>query len=609
MERVPGEAGPSLGSWAAPLAWVTLGVAVLVLALDRAAPFPSADVSRGSDAAFVQGLEPREVEGGIVRRRWAGATLAARFVHLPLGPLKVSVAIRGHRDPVTVMAEGAILGVIPKERSRGTYDVPEARGGRLTVTLHGDPFLAGDGRRLAFMLERITVDYPPPRGLARLSLFLVFLAPAWVTFLAARLASLSRLAGLLLALGGALAQAVALWPQGILRSDYSVQLAFLSVGGVMAAAGWVRLASRGVPSEGGSATGRAFAALVLVLWVQGVAATHPCLVTSDGVFHAHKVEQASAGEYFPVSLTPHEPPYRFPYGVTFHLLVAMLLRAGIDAELGVRVVAAAASVLASAVLLRTLLPWGAARAALCVGLLQLLPTTFGPFSAGNFSNIFAQAVTVLFLCWAIGPRRGGWPLGAALLALAATTHFGALLVLLVLGPALVLASRRTRDAQLLGALAAGLGLAGLYYLHFLRLMTSQLARVLEGGRGGGGPGLLATAGGQLLLLLHEWGEPAVIAVLLGAATMRLRRGSLPRPFFALWASGGVLALVAILSPLEVRYLYALAPAVALLAADGLLWLRGQRMGKLLAFVLLLIQAGLAARGLVQAVVFAYRAPP
>ena len=71
----------------------------------------------------------------------------------------------------------------------------------------------------------------------------------------------------------------------------------------------------------------------------------------------------------------------------------------------------------------------------------------------------------------------------------------------------------------------------------------------------------------------------------------------------------MLALVAIVSPLEVRYLYALAPAVALLAADGLLWLRGQRMGKLLASVLLLMQAGLAVWGLVRAVVFAYRPPP
>ena len=358
------------------------------------------------------------------------------------------------------------------------------------------------------------------------------------------------------------------------------------------------------------ATSQAFLALALALWVQGVTATHPCLVTSDGVFHANKVKLAAAGDYFPVSLTPHNPPYRFPYGVTFHLLVATLLRTGIDAEVLVRGVAAATSVLASAVLLRTLLPWTAARAALCVALLQLLPTTFGPFSAGNFSNIFAQAVTVLFLCWAIGPRRGGWPMGAALLALAATAHFGALLVLLVLGPVLAWAPRRTRDAPLLLALGVGLGLAGLYYLHYLPLMTSQLARVLEGGRGhGDAPGLLASAYGQLVRLLHEWGGPAVIAVLLGAVTMRLREGSLPRPFQALWVSGGLLAMVAIVSPLEVRYLYALAPAVALLAADGLLWLRGQRMGKLVASVLFVTQAGLAVWGLVQAVVFAYRLPP
>jgi len=326
------------------------------------------------------------------------------------------------------------------------------------------------------------------------------------------------------------------------------------------------------------------------------------------VFHAHKVEAAAAGEYFPVSLTPPDPPYRFPYGVAFHLLVAPLLRAGIDAEAAVRGVAATSSLLASAVLLRTLLPWGAGRAALAVCFLQLLPTTFGPFSAGNFSNVFAQAVTVLFLCWGIGPHRGGWPMGAALIALAATAHFGAFLIFLVLGPALVVAPRGTRDSLALRAVAVGLGLAGLYYLQFLPLMASQLPRVLEGGKDGG-PGIVPAAGVQILRLFHEWGWPVVIAAILGAATTRLRAISLPRAFLALWASGGLLALIATLSPLEVRYLYALGPAVALLAADGLSWLRGQRGGLLFASVLFMSQVGLAARGLVQAVVFAYRLPP
>ncbi|HVQ29189.1 MAG TPA: hypothetical protein VMV21_06410 [Vicinamibacteria bacterium] len=622
MEQVPVEAGPPLGpgpspnaapgrrarsvSWRAAAVAVSLGAIALAAVMDRAAPYPSAEVSRGSEAAFVTGLEPREIEGGVVRRRWAGATLLAEFVHLPAGPLELQVVVRGHQHPVTIVAAGAVVGVIPEERSRGTYSIPEARGGRLSVTLQTEPFVAGDGRSLGFMLERLTLAYPRPAGLARVSLFLVFLVPAWATLFASRLAASSALRGSLLALASALAQALALWPQGLVRSTYSVTLAGVLAMGVLASALWARRSGRDRTREGDD-TGLVLAALLLALWVQGLAATHPGLVTSDAVFHAHKVKAVAGGELFPVSITPHDPPYKFPYGVTFHLLVATLLRTGIDAEAGVRLLAAAASVLASAVLLRTLLPWGAVRAPLCVALLQLLPTTFGPFSAGNFSNVFAQAITVLFVCWVIGPHRGSWPLGAALVALAATAHFGALLVLLVLGPLLVLASRRSRDVPVLLALAAGLGLAGLYYLHFLPLMMSQLARVLEGGRGDG-PGMMAAAQDQLRGLLREWGWPAVVAALMGAATMRRRAVCLPPVLWALWASGAVLAVVAIASPLEVRYLYALAPAVALLAADGLGWLREQPGGRVWTAILVLGQAWLAARGIQQAVMFAYRPP-
>ena len=90
--------------------------------------------------------------------------------------------------------------------------------------------------------------------------------------------------------------------------------------------------------------------------------------------------------------------------------------------------------------------------------------------------------------------------------------------------------------------------------------------------------------------------------------MRRRAVSLPPVLWALWASGAVLAVVAIASPLEVRYLYALAPAVALLAADGLGGLREQPGGRLWIAILVLGQAWLAARGVQQAVMFAYRPP-
>ena len=72
-----------------------------------------------------------------------------------------------------------------------------------------------------------------------------------------------------------------------------------------------------------------------------------------------------------------------------------------------------------------------------------------------------------------------------------------------------------------------------------------------------------------------------------------------RPFRALWLAGlGALAL-ALVSPLEVRYLYALTPALAVAAADGVLRLAGTRGGAVVAVVLLAAQCAAAQPGLVK----------
>src|SRR4029078_3663502 len=213
---------------------------------------------------------------------------------------------------------------------------------------------------------------------------------------------------------------------------------------------------------------------------------------------------------------------------------------------------------------------GPATAACSVVLLQLLPGTFDVYSYGNLSNVFAQSMTALFFCWWAGRARGGWPLGAALLAAGALGHFSSLVVLVVLCACLVLMRRRGPgvDRTRVIAVAVGLGLALLYYASFWRLVVDQLPRLLEGGGQGRGAsrGAGAAVWAQLAGVVAQWGIPAVILTVMGWP--RLRRSLLDRDLAAYWIAGAALALPAVLTPLDVRYLYALTLPVAVAGAWG-----------------------------------------
>jgi hypothetical protein len=84
--------------------------------------------------------------------------------------------------------------------------------------------------------------------------------------------------------------------------------------------------------------------------------------------------------------------------------------------------------------------------------------------------------------------------------------------------------------------------------------------------------------------------------------------TLNRDLRAYWCAGVLLALPAVVSPLEVRYLYALTLPVAVAAASGL-WRLHDRGGirRLFGWTLAIAQTALALRGIVEAVVSRYRA--
>jgi hypothetical protein len=592
----------SARSAAATVAGAAFVASVLAALADRAAPAATADVARGGETAFAQGLERREMVAGRGPQRWTAPQARFVFRDLPGGPAEVEARVHAHRTPVVVAVDGVVAGTIDPGRGLLVAPLSWARRGDHLVELRTEGFVAGDGRSLGALLDSVSVRArpggPSPRLLA------LFALPAALVAGAALLAGLSPAAALAAAGEAALAQALLLWPQGLLHSPYRTPLAGWLCAGALGGLLFARWRERRVAGTGPWA----FVAFVSAFLVQVLAASSPVMVVSDEVFHANNLIRVAGGEWFLTSLTQHARPFRFPYGVSFYALLVPLLRLGLDAVALVRGAAGVSGLAASLGLFALLAPTGAARAGLAVVFLQLLPGAFDPYSFGNLSNVFGQAMTTLFFCWWAGRAPGGWPAGAALLVLACLGHFSSLVVTVVLLVALLVARRRPDRPRALAA-AAGLAGAALYYARFVPLMLGQLPRLLEGGGQGRGAsrGALDALRLQLAGIWSQWGLPALALAVVGRPRPGPSGPTLDRDLAAYWAAGAALAVPAIVSPLDVRYLYALTVPLAAAAGAGFVRLRERgRAGTAAAWLLFAAQAAWGLRGLVEAIVYRYR---
>jgi hypothetical protein len=580
-------------------------MAVLVAAAtDRLVPDPAADVGRGSEEAFASGLHRREIPPRQGPQRWTTDRAVVVFRDVPAGQATLEVRLHGQRGPVTVAADGVVLGSIETGASGADFPLPAKGRGERRVELRPTAFLAGDGRQLGAMLDRVALR-PSAPGAPSARLLLLFILSALAAVGAALFSGLRPWPAAGMAAAVSTAQALALWPCGLVRSGYAFGLTALLLLGVTLAAGFAVWIGRRAVGSGPWA----FGALLAAVLVQGVAATSPLMVVSDAVFHANQLARVAAGDFFITSMTQHARPFRFPYGVSFYALLAPLLHAGLDAVWLVRAGAAVAGIAASAGLFALLAGRGPATAALAVVLLQLLPGTFDVYSYGNLSNVFAQSMTALFFCWWAGRRPGGALIGGLLVALGALGHFSSLIVLVALCAALLLARRREPGPDRAGAVAvaAGLGVALLYYSSFWRLAVDQLPRLLEGAGQGRGTsrGAWDAVRMQVTGIVGQWGIPALILAVVGRPVWR--RSVLDRDLAAYWIAGAALALPAVLTPLDVRYLYALTLPVAVAAAWGLAALAARGpAGRLLGALLFGGQWALAARGILEAIVHRYR---
>jgi hypothetical protein len=589
--RIRAVAGPALVA--------ALAAALAAVVVHRTAPAPSAQVARGSEDAFATGLHRREIPPRGRPQRWTTESARLQFRFLSADAATVEVGVRGQRGPVAVAVDGMVVGMLSPGQTKGVFAVPPGRPVR-EVELRTVAFVAGgDGRRLGALFEHVTV-LQAPRARPPLGLVLAFALPAALAAAAAAASGWGFVAASLAGVGTTALAAAVLFPAGVVRSPYAVALA-VSLATVAVVSGvFGRLWERARPGAGRWA----FVALGAAAVVQVVLGASPLMVVSDAVFHANNLGRVAAGDWFPTSVTQHARPFRFPYGVSFYGLLLPFSRAGIDAVALVRWGASLAGVAAAAGLFGLLVARGPALAALAVVILQLLPGTFDVLSFGNLSNAFAQGVTVLFFAWWAGRARGTWAAGALLFALAATAHLSAFVVLGATGMALAWFRRAElgADHTRLIALGAGLLASGAYYAAFVPLVVRQLGRLAEGG-GAGGEGVGAAVVRQLLTALAQWGVPAI---LLGACGWPRREG-VDRELRAVWCAGAALAAAALLSPLDVRYVYALTFAVAVAAATGglALWRRGG-VPRGLAVVGGAALLGLGALGVVQAVWQRYR---
>jgi hypothetical protein len=570
---------------------------VVAVCTDRLASAPSADVARGSEEAFAAvGLYERELPAGGKPLRWTHAQATVLFRRLPSGSGVLSVELQGHRSPVRVLAGGSVLGTLAPGVRAGTWPIT-LRSHGLDVGLDVEPFRAGDGRLLGTQLRHVTYTPRERRRLPPVSLILLFVLPAVAMALLARASGCgpalsSSLTSASLGLTGWL-----LTHCGVLYSAYAVTVL-------------VTLAICG--GAGARAVGSgpwAFAAALVAGYVQLVLAPSSLMTVSDAVLHAHLLTQVAQGDLFPTSVTQHAVPFRIPYGVSFFALLAPLQRFGLNAVSLVRWGAGISAFIAAMGLFALLAPRSPRLAAGTVIGLQALPGSFLIHSQGNLPNVFGQALTTLFFAWWAGSAMGGWVVGAALFVLAGLGHLSAAIVLAVLAVSFAVFGRSdAREARWRRgtALAAGAIGVALYYAAFARLIASQVSRLLEGAGQGGSQPLTTTFGLQIEGAAWEWlGTPALLLAVIGWRSLSDDR--LARTVKAFIWAGAALMLAALVSPVEVRYLYALTTPIAILAAAGAgwLWTHG-RAARVLSVTLCSLQVALAVRSLIDRLLFHYR---
>ena len=543
------------------------------------------DFERGYEDAFVAGFHPRERADGKFFR-WTREISVVELHHLP-EDARISATVRlktirpaGVELPslsfgvngVTVHRAMALLG-----EASYRFDFPSP-GEHVRLSIESDTFEASGGRKLGVQVSGVGLSFSESASPSWLqpALFMA-LAAAFLT-VAACSAGLDYLVAALAALALSLVFIHLLSLEALRFSTYPREVALLAAFTLVFVVLFRRLLTRLEQLSSVERVGIiAVSGLVLLLKLGVV--FYPLMMSSDGDFQVHRMSEFLAGNWHPTSITQHDPPFRIPYPVSLYATAAPFAALGLSRVASLELVTVLFDTLVSLALVY--LAWrfvGNLRGGLiAAGVYALVPINALSFSAGNYTNIFAVAMlfgsfTCLLLA-ADGSRKAGVASGV-FACLALTAHFGMLLEGLVLWPAWLTmlwldpASARSQRRIASFAIAAGFLAAGLYYLGYEELLTSQWDRAFSlevTSPEVAGPAM------KLALIVSLVGEQLgwvfSLAAALGALTL------LRRPFESVFDGGaciwlGVSAIffaLDLFSSIGIRYILQSLPLLSLLA--------------------------------------------
>ena len=455
------------------------------------------------------------------------------------------------------MANGATVGTLLPGQGHFRSRVRLA-GAALVFGMETEGF-AASGRTLGtqFVSLEVTPVATPNSGIIAIPIRL-WLAVG-VVFLVALLTQTSSGLSIGTALLPPASLLLMVLPAGLWRSRWLFECALLLTTATIISGFVSRRAQGGV-----SARGWLQAALLTALTIHGVLPPSPLVIQSDVQLHGNKLSEVSKGNLFPTSRTDHQPPFEIPYGFSFYSLLSPWASSGTSNVAVVREGAAFFSALSVLALALVLGRGSAIVAAASVVLWTFAPVNLRTMAFGNLSNIFAQAIFVLFLSGAVLMRPGLVRAGllAFLAALSATAHLSSFIVLLTL-LLMTLPIAQSRSSAAFKPLLAGALLASCYFATFLPLILAQAPRLL--GERGGSAGVfdpwrlpnqvILGAGWPLLALVS-------LSVVVGRA-----RTVLPLAR-SLALSALALAVAALVSPVEVRYMLAVLPLLAIVGASA-----------------------------------------
>jgi hypothetical protein len=406
------------------------------------------------------------------------------------------------------------------------------------------------------------------------------------------------------------------WSTGVAPYTTYVERTFRLAVGVASIAACVLLATRRRSLSAGARFAIVFSAAALFLKLAVL--LHPSKAPIDALFHAHRYDYVRSGHYFFTQGLPGG--VEFPYSIALYVFAApwgALMR---DHVALLRIVVSASEAVAGLVLY-----WAVARswrdasvAALAVVLFHLLPVAYWVVGFANLTQAFGQqaALTTMaaLIVWRLGARDWLQILGLA--ALAATAFLSHVSTFTLLAPTMIAAAaamwwRGGRDLWVPARsilVAVGLALVtavGLYYGRpefFASYRSILAARAEEGAITGTAPteeevfatrldegaipvmslaGRIENAAG---LVGDSLSWPIVALALIGAWRVYTRvPGDRMGWTIAAWGViGAVFSVLGIVLPgrfghqrqameFIVRSMYAVAPAVLVLAAAGGVW--------------------------------------